>query len=665
MNGTIDLLSQLQLLRPWWLAALLPALAVLMLVANAQSQRSGWTRFVDPQLLDDLLETTTVSRPRWRLPLLASGLLIAIVALAGPSWERLPQPPLQTNDSLVIILDLTLSMHATDVAPSRLIRTRYKILELLKQRREGETALIAYSADAHVVSPLTDDAQTIAALVPSLTPEIMPGIGSNAGAAFDRASTMLTGQSRGQRRVLWFTDELLPTDRLNIINTVSERNAELIIIGIGTANGGPIPLPSGKFLKDQRGQIVSASLNRQDLAQLADDVGGRYFDLQADNRDIDFVLRRTLKERLSTAASSPANTLQSSFDQWHDRGPWLAVLLLPFALLVFRRGWLLPVVLLITLAPGQPTLAEHSTEHHPDIGDSASFWQKLWQTPDQRGETLYRENQLDTAARTFENPDWRATADYRAGRFSEAAKRFDPSQEGVRKDSSALSQAHRHYNHGHALARSGDLQQAIDAYDRALALQPAMENARSARELVSQLLKRQQEQEQEQEQSSQPSSANQEDKDQKSGNETESGDNAEQQPSDQSDADRSENSAKNSAETHSDQNNQQDNQQAAQQNGQAGNPDNEKSLGEEESAQREASDALAGNDVADEPLANDGAGTLADQNLDPEELARLQQWLKQIPDDPGGLLRRKFQYQRAVREREGKVIEQTKEGQIW
>ena len=125
-----------------------------------------------------------------------------------------------------MIADLTLSMHAQDIAPSRLTRMRFKLLELLARRDEGHTALIAYSGDAHLVSPLTDDAKTIAALVPSLSPEIMPSIGSNATAAFLLAETLLK-TTPDRARVVWFTDEVLSRDKADVSRLVSASGAEL------------------------------------------------------------------------------------------------------------------------------------------------------------------------------------------------------------------------------------------------------------------------------------------------------------------------------------------------------------------------------------------------------------------------------------------------------
>src|SRR5690606_35107252 len=130
-------------------------------------------------------------KQRWLLPLIISGWLIACIAAAGPSWQKIQQPVSKQQDALVIVLDLSLSMYAEDEQPSRLVRARRKINDILQQRKEGLTALITYSGDAHVVVPLTDDGNTIINLLPALEPAIMPSFGSNIRAALQLAQQQL------------------------------------------------------------------------------------------------------------------------------------------------------------------------------------------------------------------------------------------------------------------------------------------------------------------------------------------------------------------------------------------------------------------------------------------------------------------------------------------
>ena len=697
----MDTIQQLHFLRPelFWLLALVFGAFICQHLLRSKS--SQWYDVVDPLLIEHLLDNPANNQASRRssIPLIAAALAccIAVIAMSGPSWERLPNVTEQKTDAMIIITDLTLSMHATDIKPSRLIRTRYKLLELLKQRKDGQTALIAYSGDAHVVSPLTDDASTIAALIPSLSPEIMPSIGSNAVAAFNSATQLLKNSGISRAKIVWFTDEALPNDIKAIDNILNDKNKnsidtgrqyELVIVGVGSKTGGPIPLPSGKFIKDSSGRIVNAPLNRGRLKNIAANANGIYFDLQSDNSDINAILSESLFDKINSTSNNgnentdkPQQTSNSSMtDSWLDRGAYVALLLLPFTLLAFRRGWVLSIMLTMNISYSD--YADANTENNSDSNNNSNAdtfkWIDLWQTKDQQAYALERQQQHQQAAETFENSEWKGVSEYQAGNYENALQTMS---ELASKNNSDAS----HYNHGHALARNNDLEGAIDAYDKALAINPKMENAKVAKSIVEALLKQQQEQQQ----------------DGQEGEEGEEGEKSnEQQSSDKQDSDSSEKSESSSDESGSSQKGpesqkgseqgsesdsgasndlldrqaeqeqqsqeQKDEQEAADQSKkQSENEDGEDS--EEEAASKQQADASneseSGNESEDESSAASLEAT--EEQLNTEQQAELEQWLKKIPDDPGGLLRRKFQYERSVRERQGNVVDDREQGQLW
>src|SRR5690606_7644966 len=116
---------------------------------------------------------------RWPLLGLLGLWTLAIVALAGPVWQKIPQPVERNTEALVICWDLSPSMLAEDVKPSRPLRSRLKLIDLLQARTDGQIALIAYSAEAYTVTPLTDHRETLINLLPALSPTTLPSIGSN------------------------------------------------------------------------------------------------------------------------------------------------------------------------------------------------------------------------------------------------------------------------------------------------------------------------------------------------------------------------------------------------------------------------------------------------------------------------------------------------------
>ncbi|MDP5071458.1 MAG: VWA domain-containing protein, partial [Congregibacter sp.] len=201
-----EFLANFHFLRPYWLLLMLPCAVFGLLLWRQKGQEAGWSRIVAPELLEHLMSPVSLRRSRSGLPALLLAWAIAVLAAAGPSWQQLPQPVLQKQDALVLVVDLSYSMLATDLSPSRQDRVRRKLLDLLRDRREGLTALIAYAGDAHIVAPLTDDNPTIANLLPALTPEMMPLPGSNPVDAMERAIGLLDSAGVRRGRILLVTD---------------------------------------------------------------------------------------------------------------------------------------------------------------------------------------------------------------------------------------------------------------------------------------------------------------------------------------------------------------------------------------------------------------------------------------------------------------------------
>ena len=640
----INFIQQLHFLRPEWLWLLPLVVGAFITLHLLRSKSSHWYEVIDPLLIEYLLDNPANNQANRRtvLPLIGAALAccIAAIAMAGPSWEKLPSVTEQKTDAMIIIADLTLSMHATDVKPSRLIRTRYKLLELLKQRKAGQTALIAYSGDAHIVSPLTDDASTIAALVPSLSPEIMPSIGSNAVAAFNSANQLLLNSGISRAKIVWFTDEALRADVSAISNLIN--NNQFIIIGVGSEAGGPVPLPSGKFVKDTTGRIVNAQLSRNRLRDIAANSGGSYWDIQDDNSDINAVLAENVLDQINSIDSINSNANKPEArqpiiaDNWHDRGAYLALLLLPFALLLFRRGWILALVLAVNLQTIE--VAEANSE--AEVTEDKFEWQNLWQTPDQQAYALEQQERHSEAAQLFKDEAWKGISEYQSGDYQQALETLSQLAE---KNNSDVS----HYNHGHALARSNDLDAALIAYDKALTLNPNMEDAKQAKSIIEALKKSQ---EQQQNNSDKQDEANNQENTEKNNEE-----------SSQKNSENSEQQKQSVSESSNELLDRQSEQDLDQQN--------EKPSTQKDNSQ-EADKAQAKPEMDDKEEKADGENKTtnlqaSDEQLNAEQQAQLEQWLKKIPDDPGGLLRRKFQYERNVRERQGKVIDDREQGQLW
>lgn len=616
---------ELHWLRLDWAWTALPLLAALLLSLRQSRGDRRWQHYIDAELLPHLLDTPAASkRRRWPLALAA---LLCWLAILGPSWQRLPSPVLEDRAGLVIVLDLSPSMLAEDLQPSRLQRAKYAIRDLLKLRADGQTGLVASAGDAFVVAPLTDDGNTLNTLLPALHPAMMPIQGSNPLAGLQRAAELLQRAASPNGHILLISDGFSATQLKGLEQFVSNTDTPVSILGVGSEQGAPIPMPEGGFVKDAQGQTVLARMPEALMQSLARRSGGRYLSLQ-----------NSLSEAQLAALAKGSQSLTESerhqpFEQWRDGGVWLCLLLLPIALLSFRRS-VLPVALLAAI-----TLPEQGY---------ALDWQQPWQTADQRGAKLF-ERDPAAAAQHFRDPLWRGSAHYRAGDYQAAAQAF-----------AQADTADAHYNRGNALARSGDLDAAIAAYDLALKSNPEMSDARANKALL-ESLKQQQQQSSKSENNDggEPQSS---DSNSSPGARSQDGDSQSEtaQPEQASD-DQSAPDAEDKATSAED--------RATSTDDKTTSADDPAASPEQQAAQRQAAEQHATNQDSaqsqspaqpspESPQGDDAEQQLAvsEGTLSEEEQAQ-EQWLRNIPDSADQLLRNKFQYQFQQRRRRGELPE--------
>jgi len=591
-------IAEFHFIRPYWLLAVLPYLAILVLMLRNKLSQGNWSAVCDAALLPYLLQEKAVNQSRWPITAGAIAALLAIIALAGPTWERLPSPVFRNDSALVIALDLSRSMDAADIKPSRLIMARYKIADILKQRKDGQTALLVYAGDAFTVTPLTDDTETIDSQLSALNTDIMPSQGSNTASALEKTVELFKQAGLQKGRILLVTDGVDMDKTLAAVKTLDKY--QLSILGVGTDDGAPIALPEGGFLKDERGNIVVPKLNSSDLKKLAQAGNGVYQTITANDADIQTVLA-SMDRSVQQQGKQNDNLL---LDQWADKGPWLLLLALPLAALTFRKGLLCFALLLILPLPKN---------------SYALGWQDLWQTQDQQAQQAYKKQDYAKAAEQFGNPDWKAAAQYKAGEYDKALESL--------KSSKSASGA---YNQGNALAKAGQLEEAIKAYEKALAMNPNDADAKHNKEVVEKELEKQKQEQQKQDQQK---------KDDKQQSKGDSEKNKEGEQSEKSD-EQKQSEQKPEQKPEQKQSDQQQSEEKQQQD------KAEEKKPEAEKPQQ----AEQGKDEAKKEQAKQQAPVKAEPT-DEQQQAN-EQWLKRIPDDPAGLLKRKFKYQYGQRGRQ-------------
>lgn len=554
MNEAMADLALFHFLRPWWLAAL-PLAALIPWGWRRLRRPSGdWARVCDPHLFQWL----SVGQDRggrggvgaW---LAGLALLICVLALAGPSWVKLPDASFTARDSRVIVLDLSSSMLAEDLKPNRLTQVRYQLADLLASTTEGQTGLVAFAGDAFVVSPLTNDMNTIANLLPALQPDIIPAAGSRPDRGLELAATLMERAGVAAGEILLITDSA--GDRAAATaRALRDRGILTSVLAVGTPEGAPIPSGSG-FIKDGRGNVVIVRLDATSLREVATAGGGQYSVLSAGHQ-------------ADAWASSEGREFQrreeALEERWQDAGPWLVLLLLPLLLIAFRRGLLFMVPLFVL-----PAMAPQTAQ--------AAWWDDLWQRKDQQAWQALQQEQPGRAAALAQDPQIAAEGWYRSGEYQNASQNWNN-----------IDTADAHYNRGNALAAQGQLEQAIAAYDQALAIDPEMTDAIYNKNVVEQMKQEQEAQQQQQQQGE----GEQQDSQDQSQDENQQG---EQQEGEE----------------------QQQNQEGEEQS--EAEPEEGESEDEAERLQREIQEAWS-----------------------EEDAQAMEQWLRRIPDDPGGLLRRKF-----------------------
>jgi Ca-activated chloride channel family protein len=637
-------LADLHFLRPAALLLVLAAPLFWLAWRHGRNDAGAWRSVVDAHLLPHLIERIDGGSGRAGLVLATLLWTLACIALAGPAWEREPMPLYRNQAARVLALELAPTMLAQDAKPNRLARARFKIDDILARSRDQQTALIGYAGDAFVAAPLTDDVETVRNLVDALDPGTMPVAGNATARAIDSAAALIEQAGLHRGDIILLADSV-SADAAAAARHAHARGFDVSVLGIGSASGAPVPLAQGDFLKDDNGNVVIARLDESALRAVAEAGGGRYAALSADSADLDALLvDRVGDER---AGDAPAVSEHAVSERWRDRGPWLLLLLVPLALAGFRRGWLIAfAVALIAPAPqaGAASLAD------------------LWQRSDQQAAAALAKGDAKQAARVARTPEWRGSAAYRAGDYAAAAA-----------DYAQAAGADGAYDKGNALARSGRYEDAIAAYDEALKLAPGMADAQANRAAVEEFLKRQAQQDAKSQQRKDAQGNPQGQR--QDGSQAPQGQDPQQQAQSQD-----------SAKDRQDQTQQQQQQGTQPDKSTASGDDKGKADGtakdSEASRRNAASDADARQGTQDDtaqkpdaaqqqalskaidqalangrkpadPHARPNAAALQEDEATREQKQALEHWLQRVPDDPGGLLRRKFQLEYQRRQQRG------------
>ena len=656
----LDFLNQFHFLRPEWFAAIIPLLLLVILIRKATAKQSGWQSVIPSHLYQYMVIGKTEVGAKPPIMLLAIAWFVSVIALAGPTWERLPQPVYQLKMGHVLVIDMSLSMRATDMTPDRLTRAKYKAIDLVNAIGEGEMGLVAYAGDAFVISPLTEDAANITTLIPSLSPEIMPVPGSDPLLGIESAAALLTNAGYNSGMIYWITDGIELAQQNELQEYVASIPFTLNALTVGTAEGAPIRQQSGELLKDHTGSIVIPKLNDDAVRGVVKTSGGRFESFTSNDADIEALAAISLLDKGNSEEDEEDSNIQG--DQWKEVGPYLVVLLLPLAAFAFKRG--LVFLLLVGLLSPPVMQKAHAlqgsdvaSERQSGIENSAqpkslSWWQKPFMNDNQEALNSYQRGKYKDAVSQFDDKLWKASSLYKSGEYERALAAFEniPGPESL-------------YNQGNALAKLGKLEKAIEKYELALQEAPDFEDAKANKKIIEDLLEQQAQQEKQNQQQNQQQGS---DQNQNQDTQQNNGEDDQQQSGEPNNQDGEQND---NSDQQSGQNQQQN---STEQNGEQQNSDNAERSEDSEPSEPEQQEPSSQQDNADqgenaqqnsaqalneeESSAQEAeamqsqAGELSD--AEKEELQRMESLMRRVPDDPAFLLKRKMQLEAQKRQRQ-------------
>lgn len=591
-------LSLFHFLRPQWLLIIPVWLLVSWLLVRKRAPQRLWENICDARLIPFVVtHADRRHRNHWLLALLSLWGIVISLALAGPTWKQKPVPVWQPQTPLVVLFDVSQSMDATDLKPNRLRRARYKLQDLFRARQGSPVALVAFSSHPFVLVPLSNDSDTLNHLAGSLATDLVPVQGSRIDRALEKGGEMIRNSGFPKGDVLLITDEQHSSNRaLKAAASLAEEGIRLSVLAVGSKSGAPIPGKNG-FIRDASGEMVLTHPGEGFLRELATLGKGRYARLSSDNSDIQTLTAGFYKPDMDAVGKS-----EQHVTQWYEYGPWLIPPLLLLTALGFRRGLVFMLPLLVLPMPRA----------------NAFEWNDLWQNPDQQGYQAFKQGDYGQASADFHDPRWRSSALYKAGDYS-----------GALKAQGTPETADDWYNRGNILARSGDTTGALNAYSKALELDPQHEDARYNKSLL--------ERQQQGEQGDQ--SRNQTGKNQGSQQDTDqqkSADRNETHTEDKSADNASTADAKNDKSAQADQSDQKPRQDQADKKDQS-------KMGQQ---QMQPPDSKQTSPASPEDKGRETQNNaVAAQDTKTQQQAADEAWLRQIPNDPASLMQRMFQYE--------------------
>ena len=387
-------MTEFHFLRPEWLWGFAVFLLLPFLAGKTRSGGGLWQDICDRILLRSQLVAGSAARLFWPFFLISVCWALALFALAGPAWEKLPQPAVKKGTDTVYLLDISVFMTPVDVKPSRMDRARFKMHDFLRETKDGQNALILYDNEPFVAVPLTTDQKVVEQILPTVQAGMMGGRMPDVNLALQKAGELLKQAGAAKGRIVLLGGYICDDEMPQVLKTAEKLKKEgytLSVLGIGTDHGAPLQMPDGAFLMHE-GKPVLSSLSNQNMNRAAQAGGGIYRTITLDEEDVRDVIGAA--SRLSDVSDAEPQA-ETKADTWKDFGSVLCILILPFAAFGYRRGWLGGLILFIVFS-SSPAFA----------------WQlsDLWTRPDRREAERITAGEKPQDPTVFKDTAWRGAA---------------------------------------------------------------------------------------------------------------------------------------------------------------------------------------------------------------------------------------------------------------
>ena len=479
-----------------YLLLLIPLLAVVRLLMVYQ-QKKRLRRFGDKELVSQLMPDVSRWRPLVKFCLLLAALALIIVMVARPQFGTKVSHEKRTGIETIICMDISNSMMAEDVAPSRLDRSKMLVENLVDNFTNDKIGLIVFAGDAFVQLPITSDYVSAKMFLSTIDPSMMTTQGTDIAAAIRMAVHSFTQEEGVGKAVIVITDgEDHEGGALEAASEAKERGMRVYLLGVGSNKGAPIPLGNGDYLKDNTGQTVMTGLNEEMCRQIAQAGGGAYIHVENDSRaqeQLDAELGKLSKKEIDS-------TVYSDFDEQFQAVGIIALLLLVLEACLlevknplFRNFSLfkrkVAAVMLLLLVAGT---AGAQTDRQMVRQGNAQFRKGNYED----AEVSYR--------KAIEKNDRNAQANYNLGnalmaqhKDSSAIRQFEAA---AKLETAPKRKAQAYHNMGVVCQQKKMFGEAIEAYKEALRWNPADDETRYNLALCKRQQKEQQQNHQNQQQ---------------------------------------------------------------------------------------------------------------------------------------------------------------------